>query len=511
MRVSLLATLTGVLLFAQGAIAQVQFIDATVDCGLLPTLDSGQTVTGMRSGLAVGDFNRDGHQDIFVLGNNLRADALFISNGDGSFTDRAPAWGVDVKHRGGGACVGDVDGDGWLDIYVTSEGGKPQPKVGQHLLWHYENGRFVNRAKVAGVARTSREVPDGFGCAFGDYDLDGDLDLYVTGWRTFPPASKGNVLFRNEGNMKFKRVTEQAGLGHLIALPSFAPSFVDMDGDRYPELLLASDFGTSRYMVNNGDGTFRDWTDNSGTSQETNGMGSTIGDFNNDGLIDWYVTSVDTSGGNGNKLYLNLGSHRYREVAKPAGVGAGWWGWGAVTVDVDLDGWQDIMETNGWGSATYSNKPSLLWMNNRDMTFSEVGQASGFDHTLNGLGMVNLDIDEDGDQDVVISTAHFGQLRLYRNEQTTGHHWLRVTLNTSGSPGLAPDGYGSRIEVVAGGKTQVRMMENGCKYLSTSEMVAAFGLEDATVVDEVRVYWNDGTVKTWTDVPVDRHITLKSW
>ena len=169
------------------------------------------------------------------------------------------------------------------------------------------------------------------------------------------------------------------------------------------------------------------------------------------------------------------------------------------------------METNGWNSATYGAKPSCLWMNNRDLTFTDTAAASGFDHKLNGLGMVNLDLDEDGDQDVVITACHFGQLRLYRNDQTTGHHWLRVSLDTSGSPGLAPDGYGSRIELTANGRTQVRMMENGCKYLSTSELVAHFGVEDAVSIDQVVVRWNDGTTKTLTGVAVDQHITVKSW
>lgn len=508
MRTAALAT--ALLLLSNAAQGQVQFVDATVECGLLPTTDAGSPGPGMRPGCAVGDFDRNGYQDLFVLGRMTRPDALYMNNGDGTFTNRAQAYGVDKRHRGGGVCVGDVDGDGWLDIFVTSEGGGATAKVGRHRLYHYENGRFVNRAAVAGVNFSSREIPDGFGCAFGDYDLDGDLDLYVAGWDHFS-NSNANVLFRNEGNMKFKRVMKAADLEHLIPLATFAPTFADMDGDRYPELLVVSDFGMTRYMANRGNGKFRDLTDYAGVSQGTNEMGVTIGDFNNDGLIDWYVTSIDTSGGNGNKLYINQGNHRYSEIAEAAGVGDGGWGWGTTAVDVDLDGWQDLLETNGWPAGSYDQEAARLWLNNKDLTFTEVSQAVGFDHSLNGLNMVHLDLDEDGDQDIVITTTQYAELRLYRNDQTTGHHWLRVSLDTKGSPGLAPDGYGSRIELTAGGQTQVRLMENGSKYLGTSELVQSFGVGEATVIDELRVLWNDGTTTTWTDVAVDRHVTLKSY
>lgn len=405
--------------------------------------------------------------------------------------------------------MGDYDGDGWLDIFVTSEG-SGAPAVGQHILWHNNgNGSFSNRAKQAHVATTSRLVPDGFGSCFGDYDLDGDLDLLVTSWKTFPTPSLGNKLFRNRGDGTFEDVTKRAGLD-IAALPGFSPTFVDMNGDLYPELLLASDFGTSRYFINNANGTFRNATQESHTSHEANGMGSTVGDFNNDGLLDWFVTSVE-NGGNGNKLYFNKGGDVFREMALHCGVSAGGWGWGTVAADMDLDGWLDIVETNGWANSSFDGDPARLWLNNQDMTFSEVAAASGFDHDLNGLGMVRLDYDEDGDQDILITTPHIGQLRLYRNDQTTGRHWLRLRLDTAGSPGLAPDGYGTRVELRTGSDWQVRVLDVGCNYLSTSEPVLSFGLADAQLVDELVVRWNDGTVTKFTNLPVDQLMVVKSY
>ena len=491
---------------ARVAAAQVKFTDVTVRAGLLPADGLGSDLPGMRPGAAVGDFDNDGWQDLFVLGGQQRPDALYMNNGDGTFTNRAGQWGVRNFHRGGGACVGDYDGDGWLDIYVTSDGSGSSPKVGKNILWHNNgNGTFSNRAKVAGVAVTNPTRAAGFGCSFGDYDLDGDLDLITASWYTlFAKSNDGNRLFRNNGDGTFTDASYLADL-RMARLHGFTPSFVDMDGDRYPDLLFVADFHSSQYFINNQDGTFTDWTKQAGVNQEQNGMGSTTGDFDNDGLIDWYVTNIL-----GNRLYINQGSHSYQEVGATAGVDQGEWGWGAVAVDLDLDGWLDIVETNGW-TPPFDGKPAKVWLNNGDLTFTEVGSTSGLNHALNGLGMVNLDYDNDGDQDILITSVSYAQLRLYRNDQSTAHHWLRISLDTSGSPGLAPNGFGSRVEVSAGASRQVRILGGDCHYLSTSELVLGFGLDGATQADGVVVRWNDGTVTIQRDVAADRHIVIKSY
>jgi len=167
----------------------------------------------MISGAAAGDYNRDGWVDLFVLGGGATADALFINQQNGTFVDESERWGVDANHRGSGVAAGDYDGDGWLDLYITSHGFAAEASVGLHWLYRNVNGSgFVDMAESAGVRQTSPTAADGFGATFGDYDLDGDLDLFVAGWR---PDRLGNRLFQNRGNGTFRDVTDHAGAVEL--------------------------------------------------------------------------------------------------------------------------------------------------------------------------------------------------------------------------------------------------------------------------------------------------------
>ena len=303
----------------------------------------------MMGGAAAGDFNNDGWMDLYIIGGGLSPDRLYLNQGDGTFDNVAAAAGLEDLHVGSGATVGDYNADGYLDIFVTSFGSPDNPGPGNHRLYR-NNGdmTFTNVAAAAGVAWSSAELGDGFGAAFGDYDLDGDLDLFVAGW---VKHSAGNRLFRNNGDGTFTDVTDAAGIVDN-GIRGFSPCLADMDGDRYPEVLLVADFGTSEYFINRGDGTFVNRTDAAGVGQEWSGMGTAVGDVNNDGRLDWYTTAIfddDHEGrGDGNKLYLNLGEHRYEEVAAAAGVADGGWGWGTVITDLNLDGHVDIVETNGW-------------------------------------------------------------------------------------------------------------------------------------------------------------------
>ncbi|MEM7165170.1 MAG: FG-GAP-like repeat-containing protein [Planctomycetota bacterium] len=489
---------------AQVAAQGVTFVDVTAASGVYGEyFMPGEEIPG---GGAVADFNNDGFQDIFLIG-GWTGDKLFINAGNGTFVESAAAWGVNVAHFGIGIAVGDYNNDGWLDAYVTSLG--IGVALGSHRLYHNVGGtHFVEVAATAGVHATSTVVPDGWGAAFGDYDLDGDLDLFVGAW--YP--SDGNRLFRNEGNGTFLDVTVTA-MG-VVNSRTFSPRFVDMDGDFYPELLLAADFATSRYYRNTGFGSFIDSTLSSGTGIDANGMGQTVADYNGDGLLDWYVTSVHsevsqgpTVPGTGNMLYLQEAAHLYVESSLPSGVNDGGWGWGVLSVDFDHDGAVDLIETNGWPDVIFTNESSYAFRNDGTGHFADVSANTGIAaHSLQGRGIAGFDYDNDGDQDVII----FGNndpVRLYRCDHTgPDKHWLRIFLDTTGTT-LAPNGFGSRVRVTTGNLEQLRSLDGGCNYLSQSELSAHFGLGAATYAD-VRVEWSNGVVSLYDETLANQTLTI---
>jgi len=498
------------------AVGQVSFADRTVESGVqfIHTMDMGVIPfpqANMTGGMAIGDFNNSGWQDIFWIAGGVEADRLFINNGDGTFTDEAAAWNIAQKHGGCGACAGDFDGDGWIDIYVTSFGTSTsgQSGIGENRLYRNSGeGSFTNVAAAAGVTHTSYTFPSGFGCAWGDYDLDGNLDLAVAAW--FGPAA-GNRLYRNNGDGTFTDVT-----GVAVVFPpntwGFQPRFADMDNDGWPELLLSADFGTSRYFHNNGDGTFSDLTVSSGTGLDQNGMGQTIGDFTQNGYMDWYVTSIyldvqQPNSGEGNKLYLNQGGNVFIESAADSGVDDGGWGWGTVAIDVDHDTWPDIVEINGRPTnEEHSFEQIYLWINDTDGRFTEIALESGLTHLGEGKALSTLDFDRDGRMDLAM-TFNDDTNKLYRNESVVGN-WIHIMFETGDNPLLAPNGMGSRVEVDIADKTLIAEIDGRPNYLGTGEISAHFGLGDATIIDELRVRWPRGYVTTLTHVDVNQHMVI---
>ncbi len=490
--------------------AQLKFSERASDAGCSVVHQTALQLPDMEfmaPGGAVGDFNRDGYLDLFVIGGGGGMDRLFLNNGNGTFTDVTLSAGVGRTHRGTGVAVGDYNNDGWLDIYVTSIGTTQMQSAGRNILWRNNgNGTFTDVAQAAGVRMTHQSLGEAFGAAFGDFDGDGDLDLAVAGWQG------GNRLFRNNGNGTFTNVTSIALPAGMNTVKGYAPRFVDMNGDGWPDLLWVADFLTSRYLINNGDGTFTDATGSSGTGLDSNGMGNTFGDFDNDGRFDWYVTSrinEDKSAGSGNMLYRQVSPHVFEEISVAAGVNFGYWGWGTEATDFDHDGRVDIVATNGWEAPNQAD-PTQLYMNNGDGTFTDRAVETGILHAGQGRGLLTADFDNKGSRDIVIFNTRQPML-MYRNDlPNPGATSITLRFVTKHVAGLAPDGFGTKVVMQTPGLTQMRYIDGGSTYLAQSELSAHFGLAGATHADLTITYAN-GMTELLKNVPAGIYtITAKA-
>jgi hypothetical protein len=470
----------------------------------------------MTGGAAVGDVDGDGHVDLFVT--RLYApDILFRNRGDGTFEDMSIQSGLaDFDLQSNGAAFVDIDDDGDLDLYVSVLGARDDPVNDRNYLFVNDGkGSFAEAGLERGVAIQSRGPRRGFSIATGDYDRDGFVDLHVSEWQPF--AASHSRLLRNEGGASpgyFVDATEEAGL-NLQDSDAFGAAFVDFDGDRWPDLALAADFGTSRLFWNNGDGSFEDGTAAAGVATDENGMGSTFGDYDGDGDLDWFVTSIFDAdetceevecnwGYTGNRLYRNDGDRVFSDATDTAGVRNGFWGWGTAFFDYDNDGDLDLVMTNGVDfprspvEDAYHDDPIRLWENVGKGRMKEVSAEVGLAGTESGKGLLVFDYDADGDLDLFI-VNNAGAPQLYRNDGGNRRRWLRVVTRgtTSNTEGL-----GARVRIFPKrGSPQVREVGVATHFLGQSERVAHFGLgKHRGRIAKVVVEWPSGRTQVFRGV-----------
>ncbi|MEM9373446.1 MAG: CRTAC1 family protein [Planctomycetota bacterium] len=495
---------------------------AGIDTRFVPNGYPGDTAL-QSGGAAVADFNNDGWPDLFLPQGGTGPDRLYINQQDGTFSEEGAAWGLTRRLRSAGVAVGDFDNDGYQDLFVVNYGDFPfPPNLTSNVLYRNlgpdEQGRFrfEDVASEAGVTQVA-DLVAGTGATFGDMDLDGDLDLFVSSWVV---NAGGNRLFENNGDGTFTRVPPERLPVPGTTLRGFTPNFADLNGDRYPELLLANDFRTSRLYANTfaqgGDLVYEDITLDAGIFGDCNGMGATLADFDNDGQLDWFITNIYVEVANppcGNTLFrateqrLESGVPVYEEIAVERGVANSGWGWGTTAFDVDNDGDPDIATTGGWPS--WLNEPARLYINNGAGVFSNQESQAGIDWLGQGRSLVHLDYDLDGRVDLLF-TERDGPARLYRNESTLQGNWIRVDLDTSANPCLAPRGFGALVTVHANGESRTQLLDGRTTFLGQSERVLHFGAGSDETIESIEVSWVDGFVTTLTDVEVNQTVIVRA-
>jgi len=462
-------------------------------------------------GVASGDYDNDGWVDLYVVRGDIGPNLLFKNLGDGTFEERGGLAGVTLTGtRGAGPVFADIDGDGHLDLFVGGiEGTTPS------LFRNQGDGTFEDVTTAGGLA--TGMLGNSYSAAFGDYDRDGDLDLYISHW-VFNINLGKSYLFQNDGSGVFTDASETAGLAGLIDA-DFTPNFADINNDSWPDLLIAGDFGNSHVFLNNQDGTFTDATDPLVITDE-NGMGAAIGDYDNDGDLDWFVSSIYDPNGvaeanwgiTGNRLYRNKGDGTFEDATDEAGVREGFWGWGSCFADFNNDGQLDLYHVNGFilpdvtnlNAQEFHDDPARLFVSNGDATFTERSSEVGLMDTGQGRGIVCFDYDRDGDLDVFIANNQQAPT-LYRNDGGNDLHFLNIRLK-----GAAPnsEAIGARIYLTAGGIIQMRELRAGSNFVSQDPVESHFGLGSSTIVDEVRVVWPNGESSTMQNVVADQHLIL---
>ena len=516
----------------------VHFQNVTATAGIHFQLDNGaggehrfiETTTG---GCAFLDYNNDGYQDIFLIqagsvptappvasANSTRPPcALYRNNGDGTFTDVTKEAGLAFDQGyAQGIAVADYDNDGWEDLYITAYGGN-------HLL-HNEKGHFVDATKRAGVADNEHGPRWATSSAWGDFNNDGHLDLFIChyalwkpeqdtgcanpqGARTYcspliyPPESPS--LYRNNGDGTFTDVTKEAGLSTLHGR-GLSVVWFDYDGDGWQDAFVSNDLTANFLLHNNRNGTFTNVALSTGVGVMDNGvalagMGIAVGDYDNDGREDLAVTNFSNQP---KVVYHNRQGKMFDNATYSSGIGATsllLLGWGCEFVDYDLDGYKDLIVANGhvnddvesYSAGITYRQPKQLFHNHHDGTFQEDTRSLGdMTELMVTRGLAVGDFDNDGDPDV-LANSHKGEAALFRNEGGNRNAW--ITFRTVGVR-TNRDGIGAKLWIRVGSQQQYAEVRSGSSYASHSDGRVRFGLGKADRIDSVRIRWTNGHEET---------------
>jgi hypothetical protein len=524
------------------------FTDVTKPAGLTVKIRLGDEVTEylieVKSlGVCFIDYDNDGYQDIFLVNGSSRMlekeghpphDYLFHNNGDGTFTDVTTKAHLGDSGWHTGCATGDYNNDGYMDLYVTNYGPNK-------LYRNNGDGTFSDVTAAAGVAGPTWNPPKwSMGAAFGDIDNDGYLDLYVPNFVQFsydylpPPNPKSpckmkeipiacapdmyppqqHLLYHNQGDGTFTDVSQSAGILREKPGKGFGVVFSDFDNDGDQDMYVICDAGANFYYVNDGKGHFTDYSMPSGTAVDGFGnsqgtMGVWVGDVNHDGLQDIiignFIQQIKT-------LYINQGNNLFLDQTSEWGIGSlayNYSTWGIGLLDFDNDGWLDLWVTNGhtmeqlekyYPDDTFA-EPSYVLRNEEGKRFVDVSEIAGLRKIPNkvGRGTAFGDYDNDGDMDVLVTNKNDFPT-LWRNDGGDDRNW--ITIRTEGVKSNRP-GFGARITARTDRMQQVFEVRTSGSFLSSSDPRVHIGIDDAKEAD-IEIRWPSGQIDHYAKVTANQ-------
>ena len=482
-------------------------------------------------GAAFFDYDNDGDDDLYITAGNER-DHFYVNNGDGTFTYKSIEAGFIVTklYYTTGVIAGDVDNDGFKDLFITTWFSDFGP-LGKNLL--YKNNGDGTFTEVWNHL-TEKDNTQCMGATFIDYDLDGFLDIYTVSYvedAAFIYDSNGNIIgfdhfcyenrfYHNLGNGQFEEISASVHLNDSGCALAVSATDFDLDGDM--DIYLANDFGEfiqpNKLFQNNIDSL--NFTE-VGVAYSANvgmyGMGIAVGDIDNDLDLDYYVTNF------GKNVLLKNDGDTFLDITDASGTGDEWIiedslmavGWGAIFLDVDNDSDLDLYVGNGYvpGPAFLSTnifQNDQLFLNNGNLNFSNVSSEYGIENKYTTRGVCYSDYDNDGDLDIlaVVENVPVNNLQwatvLYNNQLGNSKNWFQVTLE---GVEVNRDAYGSKVYLSAGGKTFLQEISGGGSHASHVSSRAHFGLGDIGHIDSLQIVWTGGkNIQTLYDLEVNQHI-----
>ncbi|MGN7514869.1 MAG: CRTAC1 family protein [Allomuricauda sp.] len=508
-----------------GVSGQTMFTDVTQDAGIEHVFLVYEGTFG--GGATVFDVNNDGFEDIFIT-SGMSKDALYINNGDGTFLDIYDRSGLDISKNyvTQGAVSADVNRDGHRDLFITTinttDGSQKIPRAKNLLFLNNGDSTFRDATEAFGLQDLNSFST---GPSFGDFNADGYPDLYIGNYfqnfegklgiikdATIVSANqtaKGYLLINREGK-RFENVYEEYNLDHKGF--GFGGVFTDFDNDGDQDLLVNQDFGykavpnllyENQYPKNR----FEDVGKEKEMDLKINAMGSAVGDYDNDGDMDYYVTNIKF-----NQFMVNQGPDGvFVDRSKELGTYSLAISWGANFADFDLDGDLDLYVSNGDLNPNCVPMGNFYFENNQGV-FTDKGRMTKSNDYGVGRGSVVFDYDNDGDLDILVVNQKpiyeypvESTTKLLRNDTPKGNY-LKVVLN-----GISAEknGIGSRVTVVSGGNRMIREIDGGgSSHISQNSTIAHFGLGENTKVDSIIVTWTGGKEQLMLNAPINTLVTL---